>query len=105
MKLTDGLFADTFYAVARDFPEIEARDLIVDDMAMKLVIKPESYEVIVLPNLQGDILSGLCAGLVGGLGFAPAANIGDHVSVFEAVHGSAPDIAGAGIANPSALSR
>ncbi len=103
MKLTDGLFVDTFYSVARDFPEIEARDLIVDDMAMKLVTKPESFEVIVLPNLQGDILSDLCAGLIGGLGFAPAANIGDHVSIFEAVHGSAPDIAGTGVANPSAL--
>ena len=74
-------------------------------MAMKLVTKPESFEVIVLSNLQGDTLSDLCAGLVGGLGFAPAANIGDHVSIFEAVHGSALDIAGAGVANPSDLSR
>ncbi|HSO37980.1 MAG TPA: isocitrate/isopropylmalate family dehydrogenase, partial [Labilithrix sp.] len=103
MKLTDGLFVDTFYDVARDYPEIEARDLIVDDMAMKLVTTPEAFQVVVLPNLQGDILSDLCAGLVGGLGFAPAANVGDHVSIFEAVHGSAPDIAGSGVANPIAL--
>ncbi|CAN5901845.1 NADP-dependent isocitrate dehydrogenase [soil metagenome] len=103
MKLTDGLFVDVFYDVARDYPEIEARDLIVDDMAMKLVTTPEAFQIVVLPNLQGDILSDLCAGLVGGLGFAPAANVGDHVSIFEAVHGSAPDIAGSGVANPTAL--
>lgn len=103
MKLTDGLFVDTFYDVARDYPGIEPKDLIVDDMAMKLVTEPERFQVVVLPNLQGDILSDLCAGLVGGLGFAPAANVGDHVSIFEAVHGSAPDIAGADVANPTAL--
>jgi len=103
MKLTDGLFLETFREVARDFPDIESNDLIVDDMAMKLVTKPESFDMVVLPNLQGDILSDLCAGLVGGLGFAPSANVGDHVSIFEAVHGSAPDIAGKGLANPCAL--
>lgn len=103
MKLTDGLFLECFYEVAKDYPEIQANDIIVDDLAMKLVAKPDSFEVIVLPNLQGDILSDLCAGLVGGLGFAPSANIGDNVCIFEAVHGSAPDIAGKNIANPTAL--
>ena len=103
MKLTDGLFLEAFYKVAKDFPEIQANDVIVDDMAMKLVMRPFDYDVIVLPNLQGDIISDLCAGLVGGLGFAPSANIGDFVSIFEAVHGTAPDIAGLNKANPSAL--
>ena len=103
MKLTDGLFLECFYEVAKDYPEIIATDIIVDDLAMKLVARPNEFEVIVLPNLQGDILSDLCAGLVGGLGFAPSANIGDNVCIFEAVHGSAPDIAGKNIANPTAL--
>lgn len=103
MKLTDGLFLEVFYKVAQDYPEILANDVIVDDLAMKLVRRPDQFEVIVLPNLQGDIISDLCAGLVGGLGFAPSANIGDSVSIFEAVHGTAPDIAGKGIANPTAL--
>ncbi len=103
MKLTDGLFLETFYNVAKEFPDIQANDTIVDDMAMKLVAKPDTFDVIVLPNLQGDILSDLCAGLVGGLGFAPSASIGDNVSIFEAVHGTAPDIAGKGVANPCAL--
>lgn len=103
MKLTDGLFLESFYEVAKDYPEIKATDIIVDDLAMKLVARPNDFEVIVLPNLQGDILSDLCAGLVGGLGFAPSANIGDNVCIFEAVHGSAPDIAGKNIANPTAL--
>lgn len=103
MKLTDGLFLEAFYEVAKDYPEIQANDIIVDDLAMKLVSRPNDFDVIVLPNLQGDILSDLCAGLVGGLGFAPSANIGDNVSIFEAVHGSAPDIAGKNIANPTAL--
>ena len=82
---------------------IMADDKIVDDLAMQLVIKPDQYDVIVMTNLQGDIISDLCAGLVGGLGFAPSANIGDHISIFEAVHGTAPDIAGKNIANPTAL--
>jgi isocitrate dehydrogenase len=103
MKLTDGLFLEAFYAVAKDYPQIQAQDVIVDDMAMKLVMRPYDYDVIVLPNLQGDIISDLCAGLVGGLGFAPSANIGDAVCIFEAVHGTAPDIAGTNAANPTAL--
>jgi isocitrate dehydrogenase len=103
MKLTDGLFLETFYEIAKEYPDLKVDDIIVDDLAMKLVAKPEIFDVVVLTNLQGDIMSDLCAGLVGGLGFAPSANIGDHVSIFEAVHGSAPDIAGKGIANPTAL--
>jgi isocitrate dehydrogenase len=103
MKLTDGLFLEVFYEVAKEYPELNADDKIVDDLAMQLVVKPEQYDVIVMTNLQGDIISDLCAGLVGGLGFAPSANIGDHISIFEAVHGTAPDIAGKNIANPTAL--
>jgi len=103
MKMTDGLFLDRFKQVARDFPEIETGDVIVDALCMNLVVKPQQYQMIVLPNLQGDIVSDLCAGLVGGLGFAPSANIGNHISIFEAVHGTAPDIAGKGIANPTSL--
>ncbi|MBX7094217.1 MAG: NADP-dependent isocitrate dehydrogenase [Flavobacteriales bacterium] len=103
MKITDGLFLETFYEVAKEYPEIIANDIIVDDLSMKLVSKPHEFDVVVLPNLQGDIVSDLCAGLVGGLGFAPSANIGEHISIFEAVHGTAPDIAGKGLANPTAL--
>jgi isocitrate dehydrogenase len=103
MKITDGLFLDCFYEVAKDYPELKADDVIVDDLCMKLVTRPDLFDVVVLPNLQGDIVSDLCAGLVGGLGFAPSANIGDHICIFEAVHGTAPDIAGKNIANPTAL--
>lgn len=103
MKITDGLFLETFYEVAKEYPELIVNDVIVDDLAMKLVAKPGEFDVVVLPNLQGDIISDLCAGLVGGLGFAPSANIGDHISIFEAVHGTAPDIAGKHIANPTSL--
>ncbi len=103
MKITDGLFLECFYEVAKEFPELKADDVIVDDLCMKLVTRPDSFDVVVLTNLQGDIVSDLCAGLVGGLGFAPSANIGDHISIFEAVHGTAPDIAGKNIANPTAL--
>jgi len=103
MKLTDGLFLETFYQVAKDYPEIAVSDIIIDDLAMKLVVKPHEFDIIVLPNLQGDIISDLCAGLVGGLGFAPSANIGDFSSIFEAVHGTAPDITGKNIANPTSL--
>ncbi len=103
MKLTDGLFLEVFYEVAKEYPELKADDVIVDDLCMKLVTRPDSFDVVVLTNLQGDIVSDLCAGLVGGLGFAPSANIGDHISIFEAVHGTAPDIAGRNIANPTAL--
>lgn len=103
MKLTDGLFLEVFYEVAKDYPELKADDVIVDDLCMKLVTRPDSFDTVVLTNLQGDIVSDLCAGLVGGLGFAPSANIGDHICIFEAVHGTAPDIAGKNIANPTAL--
>src|SRR5580765_1722199 len=103
MKITDGLFLECFYEVAKKYPELKADDVIVDDLCMKLVTRPDTFDVVVLTNLQGDIVSDLCAGLVGGLGFAPSANIGDHISIFEAVHGTAPDIAGKNIANPTAL--
>lgn len=103
MKITDGLFLETFYEVAKEYPDLKADDIIVDDLCMKLVTRPDTFDVVVLTNLQGDIVSDLCAGLVGGLGFAPSANIGDHISIFEAVHGTAPDIAGKNIANPTAL--
>src|SRR6476620_1739045 len=103
MKLTDGLFLECFYEVAKLYPELKSDDVIVDDLAMKLVVRPQEFDVVFLTNLQGDIISDLCACLVGGLGFAPSANIGDHISIFEAVHGTAPDIAGKNIANPTAL--
>src|SRR6476620_6239476 len=103
MKITDGLFLDCFYEVAKEYPMLKADDVIVDDLCMKLVTRPDLFDVIVLTNLQGDIVSDLCAGLVGGLGFAPSAHLGDHICIFEAVHGTAPDIAGKNIANPTAL--
>ena len=103
MKMTDGLFLETFYEVAKDYPQIEADDMIVDALAMRLVLDPSEFEVIVLPNLQGDILTDLAAGLVGGLAYAPSANIGESISIFEAVHGTAPDIVSQDRANPSAL--
>jgi isocitrate dehydrogenase len=103
MKLTDGLFLEVFKEVALEYPELKSDDIIVDDLCMKLVSRPDLFDVIVLTNLQGDIVSDLCAGLVGGLGFAPSSNIGDHISIFEAVHGTAPDIAGKNIANPTSL--
>ncbi len=103
MKLTDGLFLEVFYEVAKEYPELNTDDVIVDDLCMKLVSRPDLFDVVVLTNLQGDIVSDLCAGLVGGLGFAPSANIGDHIAIFEAVHGTAPDIAGKNMANPTAL--
>ena len=103
MKVSDGLFLECFYKVAKDFPDIEADDKIIDNCCMQLVMRPEQFDVMVMENLYGDILSDLCAGLIGGLGLAPGANIGELGAVFEAVHGSAPDIAGQGIANPTAL--
>ena len=103
MKLTDGMFLEEFYKSARDYPDMKADDVIVDNCCMQLVIRPEQFDVLVLENLYGDIVSDLCAGLVGGLGLAPGANIGEKCAVFEAVHGSAPDIAGKGVANPTAL--
>lgn len=103
MKLTDGMFLQTFEEVAKDYPEIDSDSVIVDALCMKLVTDPTQFDVLVAPNLYGDIISDLCAGLVGGLGFAPSANIGDDVVIYEAVHGSAPDIAGQGISNPTSL--
>jgi len=103
MKLSDGLFLECFYNVAKNFPDIEADDKIIDNCCMQLVMRPEQFDVLVLENLYGDIVSDLCAGLIGGLGMAPGANIGEQGAVFEAVHGSAPDIAGQGIANPTAI--
>lgn len=103
MKLCDGMFLEEFYKVATEYPEIKADDIIVDNCCMQLVTRPEQFDVLVTENLYGDIVSDLCAGLVGGLGLAPGANIGESVAVFEAVHGSAPDIAGKGMANPTAL--
>ena len=103
MKLSDGLFLECFYRVSKDYPDIEAVDMIVDNCCMQLVMRPDQFDVLVLENLYGDIVSDLCAGLIGGLGLAPGANIGEIGAVFEAVHGSAPDIAGQGIANPTAM--
>lgn len=103
MKLSDGLFLECFRKVSADYPEIKADDKIVDNACMQLVMRPEQFDVMLLENLYGDIVSDLCAGLVGGLGLVPGANIGEKGAVFEAVHGSAPDIAGQGIANPTAL--
>lgn len=103
MKLSDGLFLECFRTVAEEYPEIEAEDKIVDNACMQLVMRPEQFDVMLLENLYGDIVSDLCAGLIGGLGLVPGANIGEKGAVFEAVHGSAPDIAGQGIANPTAV--
>ncbi len=102
MKLTDGLFLESGTRVSENYPNIKFDDVIVDAMAMKLVMKPYDYQIIVAPNLYGDILSDLAAGLIGGLGMAPSANIGEKAAIFEPVHGSAPDIAGQNIANPTA---
>jgi isocitrate dehydrogenase (NAD+) len=103
MKMSDGLFLKCCREVAAQFPDIQYNELIVDNACMQLVIRPETFDVLVLPNLYGDIISDLAAGLVGGLGIVPGANIGDHDAIFEAVHGTAPDIAGKGLANPTAL--
>jgi isocitrate dehydrogenase (NAD+) len=103
MKHTDGLWLRVAEEIATEFPDIEFEDRIVDNMAMQLVQKPELYDVMVMPNLYGDILSDLCAGLVGGLGLAPGANMGDGVAVFEATHGSAPRYAGMNKTNPMAM--
>jgi len=102
MKMSDGLFLESIFNVAKGYPGIEVEDRVVDNMCMQLVQKPELYDVLVLPNLYGDILSDLGAGLIGGLGVAPGANIGDKAAVFEAVHGSAPKYAGMNRANPTA---
>ena len=103
LKSTSGLFLKTAREVAAQYPDIECNEMIVDNTCMQLVMKPEQFDIIVTTNLFGDIISDLCAGLVGGLGLAPGANIGADAAIFEAVHGSAPDIAGQGIANPCAL--
>jgi isocitrate dehydrogenase (NAD+) len=103
MKLGDGLFLDSVRAVAREFADIRYDEKIVDAACMHLVMHPQQFDVLVMPNLYGDIVSDLCAGLVGGLGVVGAANLGTECAVFEAVHGSAPDIAGQGVANPTAL--
>lgn len=103
LKSTSGLFLKTAREVATRYPDIQCNEMIVDNTCMQLVMRPEQFDVIVTTNLFGDIVSDLCAGLVGGLGLAPGANIGEHAAIFEAVHGSAPDIAGRNIANPCAL--
>ncbi|MCP5111296.1 MAG: NAD-dependent isocitrate dehydrogenase, partial [bacterium] len=103
MKLGDGLFLRCCRKVAAEYDEIEYNELIVDNASMQLVMRPEQFDILLMPNLYGDIISDLAAGLVGGLGVVPGANMGEEHSIFEAVHGSAPDIAGKGIANPTAL--
>jgi isocitrate dehydrogenase (NAD+) len=103
MKFTDGLFLEVAREVAKQYPEIEFNDRIVDNMCMQLIQVPEQYDVLVLPNLYGDILSDLCAGLIGGLGVAPGANIGTNGALFEATHGSAPKYKGLNKANPTAV--
>jgi isocitrate dehydrogenase (NAD+) len=103
MKLGDGMFLRCAREVALGFPELEYRELIVDNACMQLVMHPEQFDLLLMPNLYGDIVSDLAAGLVGGLGLVPGANIGEQLAVFEAVHGSAPDIAGKGLANPTAV--
>ena len=102
MKFTDGLFLRVAQEVAQEYPEIEFNDRIVDNMCMQLVQKPDLYDVLVMPNLYGDILSDLCSGMIGGLGVAPGANIGTEAAVFEPIHGSAPKYAGQNVANPTA---
>ncbi|MEK6646978.1 MAG: isocitrate/isopropylmalate dehydrogenase family protein [Candidatus Firestonebacteria bacterium] len=103
MKYTDGLFFDVAREIAKNYPNIEYEERLVDNMSMQLVTKPQMYDVLVLPNLYGDIISDLCAGLIGGLGVAPGANYGDNMALFEAVHGSAPKYKGLNKVNPTAL--
>ena len=105
MKMSDGLFLNTAREISREFPHIEFDAELLDNTCLKMVTDPLPYsdKVLVMPNLYGDILSDMCAGLIGGLGLTPSGNIGDECSIFEAVHGSAPDIAGKGLANPTAL--
>jgi isocitrate dehydrogenase (NAD+) len=105
LKLSDGLFLRCCREVAQSYPKIRYDEMIVDNTAMQLVMRPETFDVLLTPNLYGDILSDLTAGLVGGLGILPGANLGENCAIFEAVHGSAPDIAGKGVANPTALMR
>jgi isocitrate dehydrogenase (NAD+) len=103
MKLADGLFLRCCRETSNNYPDIKYKELIVDNASMQLVMRPETFDILLLPNLYGDIVSDLAAGLVGGLGIVPGANMGETHAVFEAVHGSAPDIAGQGKANPTAL--
>jgi isocitrate dehydrogenase (NAD+) len=103
MKFSDGVFLATALEVSKEFPDVDVRELQIDEMAMWLAWEPEAMDVLLLPNLYGDIISDMCAGLTGGLGLAPGANLGWEYAVFEPVHGSAPDIAGKGVANPLAL--
>lgn len=103
MKLSDGLFLNSVRKVSREYPEIEYREVIVDNCALQMVMRPQQFDVLLLENLYGDIISDLGAGLVGGLGLVPGANLGEQCALFESVHGSAPDIAGQGIANPTAM--
>ena len=103
MKLSDGLFLTSVRKVAENYPDIEYKELIVDNACMQMVINPHQFDMLLLTNLYGDIMSDLAAGLVGGLGVVPSGNMGEGVAIFEAVHGTAPDIAGKGIANPTAL--
>ena len=105
LKLSDGLFLECARRVAREHPDIAYREIIIDNCAMQLVKDPTQFDVLMMENLFGDLMSDLCAGLVGGLGVVPGANVGDRYAVFEAVHGSAPDIAGKGVANPIAIIR
>src|SRR5882724_8963858 len=103
MKLSDGLFLKSIRTVAEKYPQIEYKELIVDNACMQIVMNPQQFDMLLLPNLYGDVMSDLAAGLVGGLGVVPSANIGDESAMFEAVHGTAPDIEGKGLANPTAL--
>jgi isocitrate dehydrogenase (NAD+) len=103
MKLSDGLFLKSIRVVALEYPEIEYKEMIVDNACMQMVLDPQQFDMLLLPNLYGDVMSDLAAGLVGGLGVVPSGNIGDECAMFEAVHGTAPDIAGKGFANPTAL--
>ena len=103
LKMSDGLFLNIFQTIAKEYPDIEADDKIVDNVCMQLVMHPETFDVMVMPNLYGDIVSDLTSGLIGGLGLLPSCNLGSEYAMFEAVHGSAPDIAGKHIANPTAL--
>jgi isocitrate dehydrogenase (NAD+) len=103
MKLSDGLFLKSIRTVAEKFPEVEYKEMIVDNACLQIVMKPEQFDILLLPNLYGDVMSDLAAGLVGGLGVVPSGNIGETCAIFEAVHGTAPDIAGKGLANPTAL--
>ena len=103
MKLSDGLFLTSTRKVATNYPEIEYHEMIVDNTCMQLVLDPQQFDVMLLPNLYGDVVSDLAAGLVGGLGVVPSGNLGEAAALFEAVHGTAPDIAGKGIANPTAI--